>query len=65
MTKKLEKPTLAYTYQEFAAATGLAVSTIRKAVDKGQIVPAYFGTKPLITAEEGRRFIESLPAEKP
>jgi excisionase family DNA binding protein len=65
MTKKtLEKPALAYTIQEFAAATGLGVTTIRDAIRDGHIIPSYFGTKPLISAEEGKRFINDLPAEK-
>lgn len=62
--KKPEPERLAYTVQEFAAATGLGVTTIRDAIKKNEIVPSFVGTKPLISRREGERWIESLPAER-
>ena len=58
----VEKPTLSYTYEEFASATGLSLSSIKKAVAEGRLTPSYEKSKPLIRFQEGVRFVDSLPA---
>lgn len=58
----VEKPTLSYSYEEFAVATGLSLSSIKKAVAEGRLTPSYEKSKPLIRLKEGQRFVDSLPA---
>ncbi|MCT9620735.1 hypothetical protein [Curtobacterium sp. C2H10] len=59
---------LAYSIPNFATAVDLSVDTIRKAIDSGDLIPAYptkAGRKPIITREEGLRWLRSLPQESP
>ena len=63
MDAQLDK--LSYSVPNLAAATDLSVDSIQKAIKKGDLVPSYFGVKPLITREEARRWLGSLPNEKP
>lgn len=66
MTKKpVEKQPLSYSIQEFAHATGMGVTKVNDAIRDGRLIPSYWDSKPLISFTEGKRFIESLPAEKP
>ncbi len=62
----LEK--LAYSIPNFATAVDLSVDTIRKAIDSGDLIPAYptkAGRKPIITKKELERWLASLPSERP
>ena len=54
---------LAYTYQEAAEATGISVEEIKKAVRRGDLIPSYPTTRPVIRAVELERWLESMPAE--
>lgn len=54
---------LAYSLDEFAVAVSLSKAQVRKHMAAGDLVPSYSGTKPIVTLEEARRFLESLPAE--
>ena len=63
MIKELEK--LAYSIPNFAKAVDISVSAVREAIDKGDLVPSYPNSKPLILLEEGKRWLDSLPTEKP
>ena len=63
MDTSLDK--LSYSVQNLAAATDLSTDSINKAIKNGDLVPNYFGSKPLITRDEARRWLESLPNEKP
>ncbi len=56
---------LAYSIPGLAEATDLSVSTIREAINKGQLVPSYPNRKPIIPATEAQRWLDSLPTEKP
>lgn len=56
---------IAYTLPELATAVGLSVDSIRKAIDNDELVASYFGTKPIVEADEARRWIKSLPTERP
>jgi hypothetical protein len=64
MTKPT-KQTLAYSLQEFAEQTGMGLRKVHYAIQDGRLKPTYWDSKPLITADEGKRFLESLPSEKP
>jgi hypothetical protein len=55
---------LAYSIPNFATAVGLSDDTIRKAIDSGDLIPSLptrAGRKPIITREEGLRWLRSLP----
>ena len=54
---------LAYSLDEFAEAVSLSKAQVRKHMAAGDLVPSYSGTKPIVTLEEARRFLEALPAE--
>lgn len=63
MEAQLDK--LSYSVQNLAVATDLSVDSIQKAIKRSELVPSYFGSKPLIPVEEARRWLQSLPNEKP
>lgn len=65
MTKEIVKETLAYTVEEFATATGYGRTTIDEAIARGELSPVYANKKGVIPSEEGRRWIRSLPTERP
>jgi hypothetical protein len=61
----LAAPTkLAYTIEEAADATGYSRSTIKLALVTGNLRAGYANSKPVIEADELRRWILSLP-ERP
>lgn len=66
MSDTLDK--LAYSIPNFANAVDLSVDTIRKAIDKGDLIPSYptiAGRKPIISKTEGERWLSALPTERP
>jgi len=63
MEAQLDK--LSYSYQSLSEATDLSVDSIQKAVKNNELVASYFGSKPLILRDEARRWLASLPNEKP
>jgi len=66
MTEPLDK--LAYSIPNFAKAVDLSVDTIRKAIDKNDLLVVYpttAGKKPLITRREGERWLDNLPNDNP
>lgn len=63
MDAQLDK--LSYSLQSLAEATDLSVDSIQKAIKKDELVPSYFGSKPIILRDEARRWLASLPNEKP
>lgn len=65
---KRDRPTLdklAYTIPNFADAVDLGIEKIRQHIARGELVPSYVDSKPLIMREEGERWLRSRPAEKP
>lgn len=57
---------LAYSLHAFADAVCLSITTIRHAVAAGELVaslPTAAGKKPIITREEGLRWLKSLPSQ--
>lgn len=63
MDAQLDK--LSYSVANLATATDLSVDSIKKAIKNGDLVANYFGTKAVVTLGEARRWLESLPNEKP
>lgn len=58
---------LAYSLDEFAVAVSLSKAQLRKHLDgtaEPVLVPSYSGAKPLITREEGERWLRALPSER-
>jgi hypothetical protein len=63
MTTTLDK--LAYSIPNFAEAVDLSVTTIRLAIDRGELKCGYpTPRKPVITKAEGERWLASLPSDK-
>lgn len=62
---ELEQGRLAYTYQEAAAAVGVSVDIIRRAVARGDLVPRYPSSRPVLPASEMQAWLEHLPTEPP
>lgn len=56
---------LSYSVQSLALATDLSVDSIQKAIKRSELVPSYYGAKPLIPVAEAKRWLSSLPNEKP
>ncbi|TCU86487.1 hypothetical protein EDF48_102148 [Curtobacterium sp. PhB191] len=57
---------LAYSIPSFAKAVDLSETTIREAIKRSELVPSYPAKmKPIITREEGHRWLRSLPDEPP
>lgn len=56
---------LAYTVDEAAEAAGVSVTTIVEACRDGFLVKSYPNSRPVILVDELRRWLESLPHEKP
>jgi len=59
---------LAYSIPNFAKAVDLSVDTIRKAIDKNDLLVSYptsAGRKPIITRKNGEKWLDSLPVENP
>jgi len=55
---------LAYSLPNFAKAVDVSLQHIRNQIAEGYLVPSYTGAKPLITREEGERWLRSLPPER-
>lgn len=55
---------LAYSIPNFAVAVDLSIEKIRQHIARGELVPSYVDSKPLIMREEGERWLRSRPAEK-
>jgi hypothetical protein len=56
---------LAYSLEEAEAATGYSQRTIRRAISDNQLVARYANSKPVITADELKAWLDALPTEAP
>lgn len=56
---------LAYSIPNFAKAVDLSIEKVRQHIERGELVPSYVDSKPLITQEEGMRWLRARPAERP
>ncbi|MEV7934210.1 hypothetical protein [Curtobacterium sp. NPDC089185] len=55
---------LTYSIPNFAKVVDLSVTTVREAITRGDLVPSYPAKmKPIVTREEGIRWLRSLPHE--
>lgn len=57
-------PRYALTRAEAAASVGLSEKTIQRAVDSGDLVQHFSGSKPLIRVTDLEAWVESLPTER-
>lgn len=65
MTEKiLRLPQLAYSLDNFALAVDVSKEKIRQHIERGELVPSYIDSKPVIMKEEGERWLRARPAEK-
>ncbi len=56
---------IAYSLPNFAKAVDLSIEKIRQHIDRGELVPSYVDSKPLIMREEGERWLRTRPNERP
>ena len=56
---------VAYTRATAAQAVGISVRGIDKELKEGRLACRYYGTKPLIPADELKSWLDSLPSEAP
>lgn len=65
MKKEVIKETISYTVEEAAAATGYGRTTIDEAIARGDLLASYANQKGVIDIDELRRWVKSLPRERP
>jgi hypothetical protein len=56
---------IAYTLAEAGPAVGYSRSTIEKQIALGNLVPRYVNSKPVIPADELKRWLSTLPEVSP
>lgn len=56
---------LALSIADAAAVVGYGTTTIREAIDKGDIIPRYANRKPVIPVSELKAWLDRLPTEPP
>jgi NADPH-dependent 7-cyano-7-deazaguanine reductase QueF len=56
---------ISYSTQGASDETGLSVTVIRNYINSGELKARYSGTKAVIEHDELKRFISSLPTDKP
>jgi hypothetical protein len=59
------KPPLAYTIEEAAAACGVSVRTLNRAISRGDITRRYPTSHPVILVTELDAWLSALPVDKP
>ena len=62
--QRLTLDKLAYSIPNFAKAVDLSIEKVRQHIARGELVPSYVDSKPLIMREEGERWLRARPAEK-
>lgn len=55
---------LSYSYPHFAEAVDVSVEKVRQHIERGELVPTYIDSKPVIMREEGLRWLRARPTEK-
>lgn len=55
---------VSYDVEGASKACGLAMSTVREAISKGDLPVRYYGKKPLVLANDLYEWINDLPDEK-
>jgi hypothetical protein len=59
----MEPSKLAYTVDEAGRATGYSAAFIRAQIRKSHIIARYGNSRPIIPADELRRWVDTLPEE--
>lgn len=62
-TPQLEK--LSYSIPNLATAVDLSVTTVRRAIESGELRARYPNRKPIIAREDALEWLRNLPTEKP
>ena len=57
-------PRISYSLGDACEAVGLSPHTLRKAINDGELVAHYVGTKPVIRAVDLDEWIASLPTQR-
>ena len=55
---------IAYDVKGAAEATGHSVDVVRRAIRSGELTPRYPTSKPVILADDLRRWVASAPTER-
>lgn len=58
-------PAISMNIRQAAEATGVSVEIIRRAIEKGDLVPRYPSARPVLMTEEVRDWVDSRPTERP
>lgn len=56
---------LAMTIDDAAAASGVSAKVIRRAISRGDLVPRYPTSRPVLLVDELRDWLETSPTERP
>ncbi|GLK17192.1 hypothetical protein GCM10017602_16740 [Herbiconiux flava] len=56
---------IAYSIPEAADAAGLSTTSIRNAIARNDLVPSFYGPKPLLPRAELERWLVAMPSEPP
>ena len=56
---------LALTLPQAAEACGVSVEIIRRAVDKGDLIPRYPSSRPVVLVKDVEAWLESRPTSRP
>ncbi len=59
-----DTPKLAYSLDTLAELTELSKTSINEHIKSGNLVASYPNSKPIILADEAKRWLESLPNER-
>lgn len=58
------KQKIAYNTEEAAEQVSVSMTTLRRAVENGDLTPRYYGSRLLFSHKELEEWILSLPSEK-
>ena len=64
MTVATEKPVLAYSLAELAAASGVSVDMVQRAKKDGSLPVRFVGSKAVVDVDDAKQWIKSLPTER-
>jgi excisionase family DNA binding protein len=62
---KTERDKKAYTIPEAAKVTSVGESTLKDAIDRGDLPKRYPSSRPIILESDLDKWLESLPTERP
>jgi hypothetical protein len=65
MSSKRDEPKKAYTLVEAARVASVGESTLRAAMDRGDLPKRFPSTRPVVLASDLDKWLESLPTEPP